>query len=100
MIRNKYKLLEIIHETHKTVIHKAKNKLTDENVICKYPVKEYPSSFEIQYYKNEFNILNQIKLDGICKAIELEKMSSKPVLVIEFFRENPYLNCRIYLIFL
>ncbi|MBK8393941.1 MAG: AAA family ATPase [Leptospiraceae bacterium] len=85
---NKYESTEKIYEGNETSIYRASNTDTSEKVILKF-AKTETAFLRI---KNEFETLDDLKIDGISNVIEFFPYSEQPCLVVSNFNGIPLTN--------
>ncbi|WCL50568.1 protein kinase domain-containing protein [Leptospira sp. GIMC2001] len=82
-------MIEIAGYNNLQELHSGKNSLVfraskeNETYIIKLLNKEYPETYAINRFRNEFNVLNKIHGNGIIKAFELLKYKNSYAIVFE-----------------
>lgn len=80
-----YRIIETIHDSYHSTVHRA---LRDEDnfpVILKLPQAECPTALELTYYRHEFEILSQLHLPGVIGVHALQPYQNTILLVLEDF---------------
>lgn len=78
-----YNDLQLIYESDKTIVYRAKKTSSNQPVILKLPRSNHPSSSEIVKLVHAFEITKNLDVPGIIKAYSIEKVDNKLVLVLE-----------------
>ncbi|MDX1957957.1 MAG: AAA family ATPase [Leptospiraceae bacterium] len=90
-----YKILEQIYESSQSIIYKAISEQTNQNVIIKIMRNEYPSQEELTRFQREFEITQNLKIDGVVHVLELKRLGNRYFMVQEDFDAislNDFLN--------
>ncbi len=80
-----YQSEQLIYEGDDTVIYRAVSFLDNQPVIVKILKAEYPSVDAIARLKHEYNIANNLELEGVVKLLRLETLENRLALVFEDF---------------
>ncbi len=78
-----YTLIKQIGETSKSTIYKAKKDSEDKTVIIKSLNISYPSASEIARFKQEFELVRKLDIDGIIKVIDILELNDKYYIIQE-----------------
>lgn len=82
---NGYNIIQKIHESENTVIYKAIREQDHQPAIIKILASEYPSLLEITRLKHEYEIIKNLNLKGIVKALNLLDYKNGLALILEDF---------------
>ncbi|MBD1938262.1 hybrid sensor histidine kinase/response regulator [Microcoleus sp. FACHB-68] len=80
-----YILNKTIYESYKTVIYSGVKEAENTSVIVKTLKNEYPTIEEITRLRHEYNILKNLQIEGIVKALELQNYQNGLALIFEHF---------------
>ena len=80
-----YTVLETIHKTRNTVVYRAQKEGDTSTVIIKYLQAKFPSSYEISRFKQEYEIIRNLEIQGVVKTFDLISYDSGIALVLEDF---------------
>ena len=76
--------IKTLYESNRTLIYRAQNKSTKENVIFKILNKEYPTSYELKSIKHEYEILKKLEnIEGIPSPYELSKFNNYHTIIMD-----------------
>ncbi len=74
-----------IYESEKSIVYRGIYEQKQIPVILKVLKSDYPSIGELNQYKQEYEITQQLKLPGVIKAYSLEKYQNTLVMILEDF---------------
>ncbi|WP_432666123.1 AAA family ATPase [Wukongibacter baidiensis] len=80
-----YEIIEKIYESSNSIIYRAVKSDDDKSVIIKLLNHEYPSEERIAQFNYEYEIINNIDIDGVIKEYGLESYKSSFALILEDF---------------
>ncbi len=81
----KYTIQASLYEGTKSVIYRGIRQEDKQPVILKIPKKERPTSQERICYQQEYEIISNLKVDGVVTAYGLEEFQHKLIIVLEDF---------------
>ncbi|BAY65626.1 multi-sensor signal transduction multi-kinase [Calothrix brevissima NIES-22] len=88
-----YQVLEKLCESSRSLIYRAQRHSDQESVLLKVLRQEYPSPVAIARFQMEYDILRNLKAEGVIKAYALETYRQSPVLVLEDFGGESLQTC-------
>ncbi|MFB2981102.1 AAA family ATPase [Microseira sp. BLCC-F43] len=74
-----------IYESEKSIVYRGIYEQKQIPAILKVLKSDYPSVAELNQYKQEYEITQQLKLPGVIKAYSLEKYQNTLVMILEDF---------------
>ena len=80
-----YKVVEKIYESSNSIVYRAFKENDDKTVILKLLNYEYPSEERVAQFKYEYEILENIDIDGVVKEYGLKEYNSSYIIVFEDF---------------
>jgi len=80
-----YHILEKLYESSRSLIYRAQRSLDQVPVILKVLRQEYPSPAEIARFQMEYDILSNLKIEGVIKTYGLESYPQNLAIVLEDF---------------
>ncbi|MCX4240621.1 trifunctional serine/threonine-protein kinase/ATP-binding protein/sensor histidine kinase [Paraliomyxa miuraensis] len=80
-----YVLGKTLYAGHHTVVCSATSETSGAAVALKYPNTEYPSLSEVLRYRHEFEVLTRLEGPWVIRALSLERVGNRLVLVTEDF---------------
>ncbi len=80
-----YLLTEKIYESVNSEVYRGIRESDEQNFIIKFLKQDYPTPQELTRYKQEYQILRQLNLDGVVKAYGLESYQKTLAIVLEDF---------------
>jgi predicted ATPase/signal transduction histidine kinase/tRNA A-37 threonylcarbamoyl transferase component Bud32 len=80
-----YRIIEQLYSGKKTLVYRAIREKDQQSVILKLMRNEDPNFTEINQFRNQYTITQNLELPGIVKPINLEKYYNRYVLVMEDF---------------
>jgi predicted ATPase/signal transduction histidine kinase len=83
-----YEYLEKIHDSLITLVYRARRIRDRQPVIIKILKKAYPSSKDIYVFKHQYEVIKNLKLEGVIKAYGIEKYNNYIAIVLEDFGGN------------
>ncbi|NEQ40980.1 MAG: AAA family ATPase [Okeania sp. SIO3I5] len=78
-----YETLELIHESERTLVYRARNLDSGQPVIIKLIAQEYPSFNELVQFRNQYAIAKNLDIPGIVKAYSLLPCKNGYALIME-----------------
>lgn len=80
-----YQILTQIYESANSLVYRAIKKADNQPVILKVLRSDYPTKEELSRYRQEYDIVRHLNLDGVIKAYSLEKYQNTLVMCLEDF---------------
>ena len=84
-----YIILESLYESDHIQVYRALDETTEQKVVLKLLKDAHPSMSEISKLVHAFEVVKNLEIPGIVKAIELRQYEHTPVLVLENFEGVP-----------
>ncbi len=78
-----YQVNEIIYESDRTVVYRAKRQANEQPVIIKTLKEDYPLPEEILRYRREYETTRKLDLEGIPRVTGLKKIKNRLALITE-----------------
>ncbi|MDJ1184652.1 trifunctional serine/threonine-protein kinase/ATP-binding protein/sensor histidine kinase [Roseofilum casamattae] len=78
-----YQIEEIIHESDRTLVYRARHEETGQPAIVKLMRNEYPSFSELVQFRNQYAIAKNLDIPGIVKPYSLERYQNGYALIME-----------------
>ncbi|MCB1179287.1 MAG: serine/threonine protein kinase, partial [Leptospiraceae bacterium] len=78
-----FEIINLISETHKSLVYKAKHKKFTNPIILKTFKKKYPSSWELARIKQENRVIQALEHPGIVKSLGLVWQDNSISIVLE-----------------
>ena len=78
-----YQVNEIIYESDRTVVYRAKRQANYQPVIIKTLKEDYPLPEEILRYRHEYETTRKLDFEGIPRAAGLVKIKNRLALITE-----------------
>ncbi|MFW6414782.1 MAG: diguanylate cyclase [Thermodesulfobacteriota bacterium] len=80
-----YRILENLHKTRSTVVYRGQKDGDPNTVVIKYLRAKFPSSYEISRFKQEYDLIKNLDVEGVIQTHELISYDSGIALVLEDF---------------
>ncbi|MCL1469598.1 trifunctional serine/threonine-protein kinase/ATP-binding protein/sensor histidine kinase [Argonema antarcticum] len=80
-----YQVLAEVDESVNSIVYRGIRNSDNLPVILKVLKKEYPTLDEIRRYKQEYEIISHLNIDGVVKGYDLQKYENTPVIILEDF---------------
>ncbi|MDY6905125.1 MAG: diguanylate cyclase [Thermodesulfobacteriota bacterium] len=80
-----YTLLECIHETGHSIVYRGQKEEESQPVIIKLLKTMYPTPSDIARFRQEYELIKTIHLDGVIKTFDLISQDNKFLLILEDF---------------
>jgi len=80
-----YQIDSQIDESIHSLVYRGYRKKDNQPVILKMLKPDYPTSVELNRYRQEYEITKNINLNGVAKIYELEKYQNTLVMILEDF---------------
>ena len=80
-----YHLTEILYEGVNTLVYRALRQPEQTSVIIKTIKAEYPTIEQLTRLRHEYQILQSLEIEGIVKALALEKYQNGLALILSDF---------------
>ncbi len=80
-----YRILENLHRTRNTVVYRGQREGDTSTVVIKYLRAKFPSTYEISRFKQEYELIRDLDVEGVIKTYELISYDSGIALVLEDF---------------
>ncbi len=84
-MKNDYELLENIYESANSLVYRAVLKKNNQPIILKILKENYPTSLEINRYKQEYQITSSLNVDNVIQAYGLQRYENSLVMLLEDF---------------
>ncbi|MGB7443653.1 MAG: AAA family ATPase [Coleofasciculaceae cyanobacterium] len=81
----RYQLLSQIYESANSLVYRGIQEQDERSVILKILKEDYPTPNELNRYKQEYEIIRSLRVEGIIKAYSLEKYQNTLVMSLEDF---------------
>jgi len=78
-----YKILTQIYESANSLVHKSIREVDNKAVIIKTLKEDYPSPQILTRYQQEYEITKNLNLEGVIKALSLEKYGKSLAIIFE-----------------
>ncbi len=78
-----FQIEEKIYDSIRSVVYRARQIAGDRPVIIKTLKEEYPIPEEILRYRREYETTRRLKVEGIARPIDLERVNNRLVLITE-----------------
>ncbi len=78
-----YQTIELIHESDRTLVDRARNIESGQPVVVKLMGHEYPSFNELVQFRNQYAIAKNIDIPGIVKPYSLLRYKNGYALIME-----------------
>jgi len=88
-ILEKYEVGEQIFASVNSAVYRGRRFADGQTVILKLLNVDYPSPKQLASYRQEYEILRQLKHEGVVRVFALEEIEHRPVLVLEDFGGIP-----------
>ncbi len=82
---NEYQIIAKIYESANSMVYRGRQNQGGKPVIIKLLKSDSTNPLEITRYKQEYQIIRQLKLKGVVQAYALEKHQSTLVIILEDF---------------
>ncbi|MCP4132042.1 MAG: SpoIIE family protein phosphatase [bacterium] len=80
-----YNILEKLEETRGSILYRVRKENEDKTFILKELKSKDPTPSEIARFKQEYNLIRKIDIDGVIKTYEILEYDNKIALVLEDF---------------
>jgi len=80
-----YKIIGKIYESNNSLLYRATLDRDDQPVILKVLKQDYPTPSELARYRQEYEIIRSLQLDGVIKAYALQRYEQTLAIVVEDF---------------
>ena len=80
-----YQITEQLYESINSSVYRGLRKKDNQPVILKMLKQDYPTQAELDRYQQEYEIIQELDLDGVIIAYNIEKYKNTPVIVLEDF---------------
>lgn len=80
-----YQILCQVYESANSEVYRGKKKQDHQPVILKVLKEDYPTTSELTRYKQEYEIIRNLNIDGVIKAYSLEPYQRTLVIILEDF---------------
>ena len=82
---NDYHIINKIYESINSLVYRAIRNQDNQPVVIKILKEDYPTVSELIRYKQEYEIIRSLDLDGVVKAYDLQRYQNSLVMVLEDF---------------
>ncbi|MDY6992478.1 MAG: AAA family ATPase, partial [Pseudomonadota bacterium] len=80
-----YEIIKKIHQSSRSLIYRGLRHQDKKPVIIKLLNAEYPTVTALSYYRQEYDIIKNLDLDGVIKAYSLEHYQNTLMILLEDF---------------
>ena len=80
-----YQVLAQVYESANSIVYRATRRSDGQPVILKLLKQNYPTPEELVRYRQEYYITHHLNIEGICRALSLEKYQNTVIIVFEDF---------------
>jgi predicted ATPase/signal transduction histidine kinase/tRNA A-37 threonylcarbamoyl transferase component Bud32 len=80
-----YRILVQLYESANSVVYRAMREQDNQSVILKVLKEDYPTVQELTRYKQEYEIIRSLNLDGVVKAYGMEPCQRSLAIILEDF---------------
>ena len=80
-----YQILALIYQSANSEVYQAIREIDNQKVILKVLKKNYPTPSELTHYKQEYELIRTLDIEGVIKAYSLEKYQHTLVIILEDF---------------
>ncbi|MGL4503278.1 MAG: serine/threonine protein kinase, partial [Planktothrix sp.] len=80
-----YQIIEQIYQSANSVVYRGIRQEDHQPIILKVLQEDYPSSSELTRYKQEYQITQNLNIDGVIKAYSLETYQRRFMIILEDF---------------
>ena len=80
-----YTIIEKISETGKSIIYRAQKERDKKKYIIKVLKNVYPSPSEIARFRQEYEIIKKLDMDGIVKTYDIINFENNFAIILEDF---------------
>ncbi len=77
--------LHKIYESYNSTIYKGKYQNYNKDVIIKVLNSEHPTEEQITRFNNEYKFTKDLGINGVRKALNIDKVGGKNILILEYF---------------
>ncbi|MFK0729688.1 MAG: ATP-binding protein, partial [Gloeotrichia echinulata HAB0833] len=85
IINSGYQIIEKIYESANSLVYRGILNSDNQPIILKILKENYPTSAELNRYKQEYEITHSLNTDSIIKAYELQRYKNSLVMLLEDF---------------
>jgi len=85
---NGYQILTQIYESANSIVYRGIQEQDKQPVILKMLKQDYPTPAALTRYKQEYEIIRNLNLEGVVKAYSLEEYHRTLVIILEDFGGN------------
>jgi serine/threonine protein kinase len=78
-----YQILIQVYESANSIVYRGEREQDNQVVILKVLKEDYPTPSELTRYKQEYEIIRNLNIDGVVKAYGLESYQRTLVLILE-----------------
>ncbi|MBD1936040.1 hypothetical protein [Microcoleus sp. FACHB-68] len=83
-----YQILDQVHESDKSIVYRTLRSQDNLPVILKVLKEEFPTPEQVARYKQEYETIQILNLEGIVKAYGWQKYRNTVALVLEFLGQS------------
>jgi predicted ATPase/signal transduction histidine kinase len=80
-----YQIIAKIYESTNSLVYRAILKRNNQPIILKILKEDYPTPAELSRYKQEYEIIRSLNLDGVVKAYDLQRYQNSLAMLVEDF---------------
>ena len=80
-----YQIRQQIYESHYSLVYRARRLQDNQAVILKVLKQEYPTPDQLSRYREEYELISSLNLDGVIEAYSLDKYHNRLVMCLEDF---------------
>jgi serine/threonine protein kinase len=80
-----YQIIAKIYESENSSVYRAIGDRNNQPIILKILKQDYPTPSELTRYKQEYELIRSLDLDGVVKAYDLRRYQNSLVMLLEDF---------------
>jgi PAS domain S-box-containing protein len=80
-----HQILTQIYQSTNSIVYRARSELDNQPIILKLLKPDYPTPSELTRYKQEYEITRSLQLEGVVRALDLQKYQNTLVMFLEDF---------------
>ena len=80
-----YQILTQIYQSTNSIVYRARSELDNQPIILKLLKPDYPTPSGLTRYKQEYEITRSLQLEGVVRALDLQKYQNTLVMFLEDF---------------
>jgi predicted ATPase/signal transduction histidine kinase/CheY-like chemotaxis protein len=84
-VMSDYQIIANIYESDNSLVYRAIRDRDHQPLILKVLKQDYPTSAELTRYKQEYELIRSLNVDGVVKAYDLQRYQNSLVMLLEDF---------------